>query len=168
MIPGWCIERIISLHNLKLNMKLIEIKGIFDMDAGAPSPLLVAGESYLKVLFYTDNEPYCCALEFVKVMHHKFGIPGNETINGHPYYQLGLGPYGFFELVGSDYIKFYKAISEVHERFDAARWESYRHFIVTFHDTMFECIATDYEVHNIPLELYNQISSAGVGLAGGK
>lgn len=140
-------------------MNLIEINGVFNMETGAPSPILLSSEAELKLAFFLDEEPYCCALNFSGVIHHKFGSPGNESIHGHPYRKLGLESYGFYELKFSDYIEQISRINEVHNKFDPELWMDYKHFIITFHDTMFECIGKEYSFHNISLEKYNQIAS---------
>lgn len=146
--------------NKKQFMQLIEHKEEFRMDTGSPSPFVVSSDTELMVFFYTDEEPYCCVVKFTRGIHHKFGTPSSETIHGHPYHRLGLESYGFYELLESDYIMQMRIINEVHEQFDLETWKNYKHFIITFHDTMFECIATGYSISDVNLEAYNKYLSA--------
>ena len=149
-------------------MELIEIKGAFDMDYGAPSPIIISNDGELFVSFYinkeTDSiEPYkrnivydtgIITLKFKIYLKYMFGIPGNETIEGHPYSKLGMKSYSFYELKKSPLINDLKSIEKIHPYFDENKWTKYKHYIITFHDNMFECIAQDYQIikeKNMPL-----------------
>jgi hypothetical protein len=72
-------------------------------------------------------------------------MPGNETLPGHPYYPFGLASYGFYEMKDSDLIIKLKNIDSIHPYHKAATWKRYKHYILTFHENMFECIAIGYE-----------------------
>ncbi len=151
-------------------MELTEIKGIFDMNYGAPSPIIISNDSELYVSFYTNKEtdsidPYkrnivydtgVITLKFKIYLKYIFGIPGNETIEGHPYSKFGMKSYSFYELKESPLINEVQSIEKGHPYFDEKKWTKYKHYIITFHDNMFECIAQDYEImkeKNTPLYL---------------
>ena len=85
-------------------------------------------------------------MKFENYLNFKFGTPNDEVIHGHPYYQLGLRSYSFFEICNSDWIAQIIEINSVHPRHSEELFTSYRHFVLTFHDSMFECIASDYQV----------------------
>lgn len=139
-------------------MELKEIKDAFKIDYGAPSPLIVANESNLVIAFYTTSEiasyelheRNACqdigvvSIKFEGCLQYSFGIPGNESIYGHPYWKLGMRPASFYELKDSDWIESLKNIEQVHPSYDLKSWASYKHYILTFHDNMFQCVARDW------------------------
>jgi hypothetical protein len=151
-------------------MQLIEINGKFNMDTGAPSPFVVTNESRLFVAFYllgiygdgeelhmrnTTEDKGVCVMEFKRTLDFRLGRPGDETLSGHPYYKLGLSSYGFYELKDSDLLKKIDGMQKVHPRYNPKFINNFRHYIITFHDTMFECVATDYSI-----AMYNKSMSA--------
>ena len=140
------------------------------MDYGAPSPIILSNDSELFIAFYADIErpfglPQKCntiydtgifALKFKVYLKYLFGLPGEETIQGHPYSKLGMKSYSFYELKNSDLIKSLQEIEQVHPQYNEDKWKMYKHYILTFHDNMFECIAQDFEVREENISTYNQ------------
>lgn len=126
------------------------------MDTGAPEPFLVANESKVGLLFYayedeylntaTEYLPLLVILKFSKCFRFSLGSPNDETLNGHPLYKHGLNSYGFFEVKGSPLIDDLEEINSVHPYHNKALYETARHFIITFHDSTFECVAESYQV----------------------
>lgn len=153
-------------------MKLIEIKNLFDMDTGSPSPLIISGDGELIICFYADSdidtnqfpEYYeadnrgVIVIRFKHCVFHKFGSPNDETLHGHPYYKLGLSSYSFFELEGSDLIMELKQIDLIHPYYNEESWQKYKHFIITFHDNMFECVSESFELNKKSISTYDSIS----------
>ena len=97
-------------------------------------------------------------VKFKTYLKYSFGLPGNETIQGHPYSKLGMKSFSFYELRHSDFIESLQHIESVHPYFDPEKWKLYKHYILTFHDNMFECIAQDFEVRKENKSLHNQMS----------
>ena len=64
--------------------------------------------------------------------------------------------YSIYELKNSDLIKSLQDIEKIHPQYNPKKWEMYRHFILTFHDNMFECIAQDFEIREENTSIYNQ------------
>ena len=142
------------------------------MDHGAPSPTILSNDIELFIAFYADKENASTipqernmiydtgifALKFTGYLKYIFGIPGDETIYGHPYSKLGMQSYSFYELRNSDLIKSLQDIEKVHPEYNAERWKMYKHYILTFHDNMFECIAQGFEIKEENTSLYNQAS----------
>lgn len=153
-------------------MELIEIKGLFEMDYGAPSPTILSNDNELFITFYKDKESTSVipqerntiydtgilALKFKRYLKYTFGIPGNETIHGHPYSKLGMQSCSFYELTNSDLIQSLKDIEKVHAYYDPKNWEMYKHYILTFHDNMFECIAQGFEIREENTSIHNQLA----------
>lgn len=151
-------------------MELIELKDLFEMDCGSPSPILLSNDNELFITFYVDKQSLSaipqerntiddtsvCVLKFNMYLKYSFGIPGDETIHGHPYSKLGMKSYSFYELKNSDLIKSLQDIDQVHPQHNPKKWKMYRHYILTFHDNMFECIAQGFEIREENTSLYNQ------------
>ncbi len=151
-------------------MELVEIKDLFEMDSGSPSPTILSSDNELFIAFYTtkpriSNIPVMrntifdtgiVALKFKYCLKYTFGMPGDETIEGHPYSKLGMKSYSFYELRDSDLIKSLQEIGEIHPNYNPKKWEMYKHYILTFHDNMFECIAKDFELREENRSLYKQ------------
>lgn len=140
------------------------------MDFGSPSPTILSNDNELFIAFYANRQnsstiPQECntiydtgvfALKFKVYLKYTFGLPGEETIQGHPYSKLGMKSYSFYELKNSDLIKSLQDIEKVHPQYNPTKWEMYRHYILTFHDNMFECIAQDFEIREENTSIYNQ------------
>lgn len=137
-----------------MNVIIKEIEGVIEMEPGAPCPVLVATDSSTSVSFYKLAEDVMVDLSEIEIytvifdscIYHQFGAPNDETLSGHPYYALGLGAYGFYEVENSDLIKHLERINSVHPYHNKSRWKEYSHYIITFHDNMFECVATGYNI----------------------
>lgn len=154
-------------------MELKEIEGLFLMDYGAPSPTIISNDRDLFVAFYVDKEATSempqqrnsisdtgvISIKFKWCQKYTFGSPSNETLHGHPYYKLGLRSCAFYELKDSDLIKSLQEIEKSHDYYSLDGWEKYKHYILTFHDNMFECVALDFEIREEETSLYNHMSS---------
>lgn len=146
-------------------MKLKEINNAFDIDGGAPEPIVLSNDDKLFLGFYGNKyeamqeqieNSNTVTVKFSGYIKYTFGIPTNETLHGHRYYSLGLRSYGFYELENSDLIGEIIKIERIHTNFDREKWKKYKHYIISFHDNLFECVAKDFEVlenHS----LYNQM-----------
>lgn len=140
-------------------MNLIEINSGFQINVGAPEPILIANGNFLSLSFYIESDDEkTCTLLFRNYNYFRLGMPGNETLYGHPYKNLGLESHSFFELRDSDLIKNLRNISSVHPRHNPNNWLDMKHFILTFHDNMFECVAQDFEIKEGNASIYNQLS----------
>lgn len=153
-------------------MELIEIKGLFSMDKGAPCPMIISNDTEMFIIFYTDMEDFLeiherntiydsviVVLNFERYIKYTFGMPGNETIQGHPYSKLGMKSYSFYELRNSDLIERLREVDKMHPYYNPDKWKKYKHYILTFHDNMFECIAHSFTINEKHTSLYNQASS---------
>lgn len=145
--------------------KVVPLEGFPQSSPGAPCPGLVATEHSLAVMFYlhveapnwdgssvrvvgieSTGEP-AAVVVFDHPTIHTFGPPNDEAFSGHRLSSKGLRPYGAFEVLNSSWIHQLERMNSVHpnhnrESFLAGK----RHFILTFHDSTFECIARGYQV----------------------
>jgi hypothetical protein len=135
-------------------MEIKELENL-DINVGAPLPIVIWNERDAFVRFFTNNEK-AIIVKF-KSADCRFGSPGDETISGHPYYKIGMESYSFYELINSDWIDQIIKIDSIHPSHNPERWKDYKHYILTFHDSIFECIAKGFEVKEDDSLLYGQI-----------
>lgn len=119
---------------------------------GAPEPVVLADEGSAVVAYYASDSPNgatepadlgdeeVIVLRFHEVHSLMFGVPNDEALSGHPLADRGLTPYGAFRIEGSSWIRRLERMNAVHARHSAGAYSSLFHFIVTFHDSTFECV----------------------------
>ncbi|HRG15034.1 MAG TPA: hypothetical protein PLB00_03510 [Pseudomonadota bacterium] len=146
------------------NDSLKTLDDIPQSSVGAPNPCLVATEHKLSVSFVvhtvdpewdgtsvrliglgTDDEPIA-TVRFERPVAHFFGPPNDEAFTGHPLASRGLEPYGAYEVLSSSWIRTLEQMNSVHPYHRPEHFRELRHFVLSFHDTTFECIATRYAV----------------------
>lgn len=143
-------------------MKLIEIPQEIKICGGAPCPVLVSDDTNLFLFFYANinrGEDFIACIRFDRYEHHRFGYPGEESQGAHPYSKLGLGYCSYHILQESDLIKELKSIDSNHPYFEGWKWHELNHYVFTFHDSMFECIARGFEFIEADIDLYHTLSS---------
>jgi hypothetical protein len=82
-------------------------------------------------------------IELVGCSVATFGYPNDEALPGHPLYAAGLRHYGLFEVHDSEWIERLSRQNRVVFPEVTPRGSSIRHFVITFHDSTFECLAED-------------------------
>lgn len=137
----------------------------YPWDTGAPLPHVVSDGLKTFLIYYigehdprwkaagktiTDlqagSDDVTALVTFTGCYNYKFGGANNEAIYGHPLYDHGLECYSAHEIINSNWLSEQEKINSVHPNYQHALWENYKHYIFTFHDEMFECIARDYKV----------------------
>jgi hypothetical protein len=88
-------------------------------------------------------------VRFKRARAHFFGPPNDEAFGGHPLAERGLEPYSVFEVLSSSWIRALEQMNSVHPQHRPESFESYRHFILAFHDTTFECIADGFTIEQL-------------------
>ncbi len=140
-----------------------EIEGIPQSSVGAPIPFILSDEHATAVAFYLEetpegwdggtpraisprsDEPWAIVV-FAGCYAHMFGPPNDEAFSGHPLASRGLGPYGAFVVENSSWIRGLARMNSVHPHHRPDSLKRYRHFVLSFHDTTFECVAVGYSV----------------------
>jgi len=160
------------MYTVNKDDKVIEHKDPPFMDTGSPSPQILAAEAQVIVTYRLNNpdlrsaekagdvDAYLAAkdrwalLTFSAVTAHHFGWPNEDVLNAHPLYARGLSHYGIFEVKHSSWIREIQTGNSVHPHHRSDWLADRRHFIITFHDSTFECIAQSYtfEVVHDPAE----------------
>lgn len=103
---------------------------------------------------------------FIRPNSHRFGIVNNEAANGHPLYEKGLETYRAHIIENSSWIEELKSIHKVHAYYSEKHWVDYKHFLLFFHDEIFEIIAKDYKIDlvkstfkNVAIEVAKRLNS---------
>lgn len=153
-------------------MKITQLDDVV-IDTNAPVPKVLSSDSELFVIFYSpqeliDNEIRqrnsvddrgVSVLRFSRVLSYKFGFPNDEVFSGHPYYKYGLKLYKAQCIEGSSWVNNLIDINSIHPYHNSEKFNSYRHYLLSFRDNTFECLAQGYEIKH-----YNQ-SMFDVGLS---
>jgi len=151
-------------------MELVEINDLFNMDCGAPFPIVLGSDNDLMVVFFKDEEidaeqsqeskdqedSQVIAVCFRDYVKYSFGSPNNELLGVHPYSLMGIGANSFYEMKDSPLVEEQRNLAKKHPYYDNERWNGYRHFIITFHEKMFECVAMGFEVKECNVMLHNR------------
>jgi hypothetical protein len=141
-----------------------ELGGLPQSSIGAPIPLLLADEFRSAIAYVIQDVPdgwdgttvrvigpssggLPIALVTFELCHAQmFGPPNDEVFSGHPLAARGLAPYGAFEVTHSSWIRKLERMNSVHEHHRPERFLKYRHIILAFHDSTFECVCDDFRV----------------------
>jgi hypothetical protein len=115
------------------------------MDPGAPLPSVVATEEALS-LSYGGPDRGRLRIVFTDPLVHYFGPPNDESLHGHPLAKFGLGHYRAFEVRHSRWVEELRTMNRVHPHHDDALFDGLQHFIWTFHDSTFECLASGFVI----------------------
>jgi hypothetical protein len=120
-------------------------------EAGAPVPLVFASEQSVWVAYFvspiwqvpagTTVDDRVALVTFRSARAHFFGPPNDEALAGHPLARRGLDFYDCFEVTDSSWIRRLERANRVHPQHSPELYAGDRHFVITFHDSTFECIA---------------------------
>lgn len=137
----------------------MDIKHLKDIkiEAGSPLPMVLSTETHLCLLFYSnwgdtdetqdmEEAATISIVRFEQYLIYKFGVPTDETLLRHPLYNAGLTHYAGHIVEKSLWIEEIVKVDSVHPYHNKETFKEYRHYVLTFHDSTFECIAKKYEV----------------------
>lgn len=103
---------------------------------GDPLPIVLAKDGAV-ILSYVAGRELTVMATFPICHEHHFGGPDAKSLPKHPLAARGLKAHGAFEVRGSSW-----AASQEEPK----RW---KHFVFTFRDSLFECLANDIGVELI-------------------
>ena len=86
------------------------------------------------------------AVRFEVAIACYFGLPNDEALSGHPLSRIGLEPYRAYEVLGSAWIEELSAKNSVHPNHRSDSFADMHHFLFTFKDELFECVARGYQL----------------------
>ncbi|MEM8945461.1 MAG: hypothetical protein AAGD11_09770 [Planctomycetota bacterium] len=151
------------MYSVGSDERLLEIEKIPACDIGAPLPSVVATEHYTALCYIAKQPPPegwhgqytnlvshdspdspVILVEFRICADTRFGwFPDENTCGNHPLSPKGLQPYSAYEVANSSWVK------EL-ARLEAGNRDrsllSMHHYVLTFHDTTFECVADSFAV----------------------
>jgi hypothetical protein len=131
----------------------------FTWDVGAPLPHLFADgqraivvcrvgeraagwDGIPKVIDLSNGEQDVFGIiEFAPCAAVRFGAPNDETFHGHPLWGKGLRMYAAHEVHNSPWLEEQIRINAVHPSHSEEAWRRNHHYLLLFHDEMFECLA---------------------------
>ena len=159
---------------------VIELDDIPQSSVGAPIPVVLAGEHSVGVFFYAENAPgewdgtsvrivgpercneNCVIVKFQRCYAHMFGPPNDEAFSGHPLHGRGLRPYANFEVKNSSWLRGLERMNSVHPYHDKQRFVAEKaHYVLAFHDSTFECIATSYSFESTQRSISEALKDVG-------
>ncbi len=143
-----------------------EVTSTPQSSVGAPCPMLLAGEHVLSLAFYLeesrlappwsdtwirpeesgDSDDLCAVVTFSRPYAHMFGPPNDEAFSGHPLAARGLKPYSVFEVENSSWVHSLERMNSVHPYHRPERFVLLKHFIYSFYDSTFECVAEAFSI----------------------
>ena len=94
----------------------------------------------------TGHDDITALVKFNQCYCYKFGGVNDEVLHGHPLFEHGLEAYEAHYVENSSWIKDESKINSVHNCYNQSSWDKRKHYIFTFHDEIFECIADSYTV----------------------
>jgi hypothetical protein len=125
---------------------------------GAPVPTILSGSGGVLLVYAAKDDadpnwdggsvraagassPGVVVLRFERVLALRSGSPHDEVLSGHHLFGRGLGPYRAHTVVNSSWITKLRQLNAVHPQYSPHAWDSCVHFLLTFHDETFECVA---------------------------
>ncbi|MFI2743633.1 hypothetical protein ACG2LH_12900 [Zhouia sp. PK063] len=145
--------------------KVVELTEFPQSSIGAPIPIVLASEHKVAVAYYlndvpvdwdgltirmigTDSNEPVAIVVFDICYAHYFGPPNDEAFSGHPLSNRGLKPYTSFEILNSSWIRKMESRNSIHPYHDMESFmKGKRHFVLAFHDSIFECVAQNFKIH---------------------
>ena len=114
----------------------------------------------------SDTSSPIAIVTFIRPNSHRFGIVNDEAVNGHPLYDKGLEVYRAHIIENSSWIEELKSIHKAHPYYSDDHWVDDKHFLLFFHDEIFEIIARDYKIevvdstfNNVAIDVAKRLNS---------
>jgi len=134
---------------------------------GAPLPSILATEERLLLSYYSEIRPFSMSSNRPVLVNEGFKgtvvivdflspaaffsvALSNETLEAHPLAYRGLLSNRVFRVENSSLIRRLITAQYVHPRPFPGAYESSRHYIFTFHDSVFEAVADGVSVRTFP------------------
>ncbi|HMQ10218.1 MAG TPA: hypothetical protein PKB05_02820 [Oligoflexia bacterium] len=146
---------------------LKEIADIPKPNPGAPIPWILSNDSDLYLSFYTSEKTFesyqnissnnlkvtnyekdcVVTVVFKSFCKYMVGLPNDEVLSSHALYNKGLDSLYNAEVINSSWIVELEKMNSVHPSHNR-EWflKDLKHFIITFKNNIFECVAKGYDV----------------------
>jgi hypothetical protein len=155
-------------------------------DIGAPMPHLIQSESRTFLTFYlsdprpdwdgtsveildpTSPSPVSLGvIQWLSCDGAVLGGPNDEAYRGHRLWERGLsevGAYRAAEVLNSTWIAGLEEQNRVHPQHRSEAFVTYRHFILGFHDSTFECIARGFRTWKAEIAMPQMLAALAARL----
>ncbi|MBW0445473.1 hypothetical protein EN871_02670 [bacterium M00.F.Ca.ET.228.01.1.1] len=139
-----------ALESSRQEDQILQLEPVPHPAADAAEPFIVASDRRVIVAypiaesdferfgpFDPHDDPFCAVL-FPDAVFHRLGPPGERDLQIHPLASNGLTAYCAHEVIHSSLVDELSTVSlpELGKR----------HFVITFMESTFECVASDYTV----------------------
>ncbi len=118
------------------------------MSVGSPCPTVYATEWDVSLSYYLekgDGLGDWALFRFEQVVAHYLGPPDEEVLEKHPLTNRGLFRFGAFQVFNSSWIIQLQSLTKDSDYHQELFGKS-NHYIIAFHDSIFECAAKSYSV----------------------
>jgi len=144
--------------------RIVELEGFPQSSVGAPCPMIVCDEFVTVVAFYLEEGgpnwdgktvrvvgpgstgEMIAIVRFDLCYSSLFGPPNDEAFSGHPLASRGLGPYSAVMVENSSWVRALERMNAVHPYHRPDAFAKWKHFILSFHDSVFECVANGFTI----------------------
>jgi hypothetical protein len=152
------------MYSVDKQDKVIELEQVPQSSVGAPLPIVLSDEFKILLLYIVQDTPAdwdgssvriidpgtpvesLALIEFTGYSSYMFGALNDEVFHAHPLAARGLHPYGAFQIENSSWIRQLAKMNSVHPDHDPERYKRRRHYVFSFHDSTFECVANGFTV----------------------
>lgn len=133
--------------------EVIELKEIPQSLVGAPMPIVLSDEHISMIAYYAQDEDIgpggtgetIIVVSFTRCLAIMFIPPTEETFSGHPLASRGLKPYSAYLIKDSSWIRRLEKRNAAQSQQPPKLLEDHNHYVLSFQDSTFECIAGNYE-----------------------
>ena len=144
--------------------KVVSLDIDFQPEAAVSGPVLLQTDDSVFLTFNAvrpapdghREDAGTAIVEFSRCSVTKFGYPNDEALPGHPLHDRGLDFYEVGEVLHSTWVR--QLTEQKRFRFPHTPDSTQRHFIFTFHDSTFECVADSF-VASLSTEPYEELFS---------
>ncbi len=131
--------------------RLVRLKDIPRCDAGSPCPAVVADEQLAHLSFYSAaEEDMAVIVTFWAAADLRFGSPGESALEDHALNARGLRPGKAYEVLRSSWLGNRRAQAAERSIEAVEDLKRLRHYVFSFHDSLFECLSEGYTVKEVP------------------
>jgi len=96
----------------------------------------------------SDAEP-AVLIRFAGALAWFHGPPNDEAFAGHPLASRGLGRYGAYRVDQSSWLRRLERMNSVHPQHRPESYVGFNHYVFTFHDSTFECVARRFDTSTV-------------------
>lgn len=127
------------MYEIDSRDRVVVLDSVPPPDAGDPLPVVLAKDG-AAVLSYVAGRELTVMATFPVCLAQLFGGPDAKSLSEHPLAERGLKAHGAFEVRDSSWARALESRDGPAKR---------KHFIFTFRDSVFECVAGDIGVELI-------------------